>query len=63
MIDRASGEVRTLAGSGDEPGYADSERGHEVRFDTPCGIAINGDGTLIVADKSTSLILITIPFV
>ncbi len=42
------GRVRTLAG-GSEPGFADG-MGPDARFDTPCGIAITGDGSLLVAD-------------
>ncbi|MGH9766282.1 MAG: SMP-30/gluconolactonase/LRE family protein [Blastocatellia bacterium] len=42
------GRVRTIAG-GAEPGFRDG-RGDEARFDTPCGIAVNTDGSLLVAD-------------
>jgi sugar lactone lactonase YvrE len=41
-------QVRTIAG-GREPGFADGA-GAEVRFDTPCGIAVAADGSLLVAD-------------
>src|SRR5262249_8360664 len=41
------GRVRTIAGG--EPGFRDG-RGAEARFDTPCGIAIGADGSLLVAD-------------
>ena len=44
------GQVRTLAG-GEEPGYRDAATGAEARFDTPCGIAVDVDGSLIVADS------------
>lgn len=43
------GRVRTLAG-GAEPGYRDALTGAEARFDTPCGIAVDMDGSLVVAD-------------
>jgi DNA-binding beta-propeller fold protein YncE len=43
------GQVRTIAGGG-EQGFADAANGSEARFDTPCGIAIDVDGTLVVAD-------------
>lgn len=43
------GRVRTVAG-GSEPGYADAANGSQSRFDTPCGIAVDLDGTLVVAD-------------
>ena len=42
------GRVRTLAG-GHEPGYLDAS-GEAARFDTPCGIAVSKDGTLLIAD-------------
>jgi sugar lactone lactonase YvrE len=45
----AGGRVSTLAG-GAEPGYTDAASGATARFDTPCGIAIDVDGTLVVAD-------------
>ncbi|MDQ3820936.1 MAG: hypothetical protein M3362_25075, partial [Acidobacteriota bacterium] len=47
------GEVRTIAG-GDEPGFADAANGADARFDTPCGIAVDVDGTLIVADTGNN---------
>lgn len=43
-----NGRVRTIAGGG-EPGFRDG-RGDEARFDTPCGIAVVADGSLLVAD-------------
>ena len=43
-----AGQVRTLAG-GREPGFADGA-GAEARFDTPCGIAVTDEGSLLVAD-------------
>ncbi|HKQ76823.1 MAG TPA: hypothetical protein VJ810_24220 [Blastocatellia bacterium] len=43
-----NGRVRTIAG-GDGPGFRDGN-GAEARFDTPCGIAVNTDGSLLVAD-------------
>jgi sugar lactone lactonase YvrE len=42
------GCVRTLAG-GREPGYVDAV-GADARFDTPCGIVVMPDGSLIIAD-------------
>jgi len=42
------GSVRTIAGGG-EPGFRDGAGG-DARFDTPCGIAIDRDGSLLVAD-------------
>jgi DNA-binding beta-propeller fold protein YncE len=43
-----NGRVRTIAGGG-EPGFRDG-RGAEARFDTPCGIAVGADGSLLIAD-------------
>lgn len=42
------GQVKTLAG-GREPGFADGA-GAEAHFDTPCGIAVAKDGSLLIAD-------------
>ena len=42
------GQVITVAGKGG-PGYADGDAANAL-FDTPCGVAVNRDGTLIVAD-------------
>lgn len=43
-----NGTVRTLAGS--EKGFGDSVTGLEAKFDTPCGVAIEKDGSVLVAD-------------
>jgi sugar lactone lactonase YvrE len=45
----AEGRVRTVAG-GDAPGYRDASAGADAQFDTPCGIAVDTDGSLVVAD-------------
>jgi sugar lactone lactonase YvrE len=45
----ATGHVRTVAG-GNEPGYRDAPAGADALFDTPCGIAVDTDGSLVVAD-------------
>ena len=42
------GQVSTVAGKG-TPGYADGDR-NTAQFDTPCGVVITTDGSLIVAD-------------
>ena len=44
----ADGQVSTVAGVG-TPGFADGTRSTSL-FDTPCGIVIAADGTIIVAD-------------
>ncbi|MCL7715321.1 gluconolaconase [Stenotrophomonas mori] len=44
----SDGRVWTLAG-GDHPGWADGQAG-EARFDTPTDLAVDGNGTLWVAD-------------
>lgn len=43
-----NGKVSTFAGS--EKGFADAENGLSAKFDTPCGLAIFGDGRILVAD-------------
>ena len=47
------GAVSTLAGS--TRGFADGPAS-EARFDTPCGIAVAGDGTIYVADAGNDRI-------
>ncbi len=42
------GQVRTLAG-GHEAGFADGS-GVDARFDTPCGIAVTDEDSLLIAD-------------
>lgn len=42
------GVVSTVAGAG-TPGFADGSR-ESALFDTPCGVIVTADGTLIVAD-------------
>jgi sugar lactone lactonase YvrE len=49
-----NGRVRTIAGGG-EPGFRDG-RGAEARFDTPCGIAVDVDGSLLIADTGNQRI-------
>jgi len=43
-----NGQVRTLAGSA--RGFSDAKRGDRALFDTPCGIKLNSDGGLLIAD-------------
>jgi len=42
------GQVSTVAGAG-TPGYADGDRNNGL-FDTPCGVIVTTDGSVIVAD-------------
>ena len=51
----ASGMVTTLAGCGGERGHVDGQ-GAEARFQAPFGVAIDGDGNLLVADMSSQRI-------
>jgi len=44
----SQGQVRTLAG-GASPGFADGQ-GLGAAFDTPCGLVLQADGTILVAD-------------
>jgi len=48
------GTVSTLAGSG-EPGLLDGVAAH-ARFDTPCGVAIDPAGRILVADTGNGLV-------
>ena len=50
----ADGQVTTVAGKG-EPGFADGDR-NTAMFDTPCGVAVTPDGSLIVADTGNDLL-------
>ncbi len=44
----SDGHVKTVAGA-KEPGFRDG-RGDEARFDTPCGVVVGSDGSILVAD-------------
>lgn len=48
------GAVTTLAGS-PGPGYVDGPAAG-ARFDTPCGVAVDGSGTIYVADSGNGLV-------
>jgi DNA-binding beta-propeller fold protein YncE len=48
------GEVSTLAGT-DSPGYQEGDGSH-ARFELPTGIALDGDGTLYVADRGNEVV-------
>ena len=50
----AGGEVSTIAGAG-LPGHADGQSDVAL-FDTPCGIAVDGQGNLFVADTGNDAI-------
>ena len=50
----SSGHVSTIAGSGRQ-GYVDGPA-LEAEFDTPCGIAIDREGNLYIADSGNGLI-------
>ena len=45
------GRVNTVAGRAEHAGFADGETGHQIAlFNRPCGIAVDGDNVLLVAD-------------
>jgi sugar lactone lactonase YvrE len=48
------GQVKTLAG-GSAPGFADG-RGAAAAFDTPCGLALDRTGALLIADTGNDAI-------
>lgn len=50
----AEGQVTTLAG-GAKPGDADGP-GPDALFDTPCGVAVNAEGDVFVADTGNNLL-------
>jgi DNA-binding beta-propeller fold protein YncE len=54
VIDVSQNAVRTLAGRSGEPGYADAETGSNARFDTPCGIALDPVGVLLITDTGNN---------
>lgn len=49
------GQVKTIAG-GDTPDYVDSSDGLSARLDTPCGIAVLKDDSLIIADTGNDVL-------
>lgn len=53
------GNVRTLAGS--KRGFKDSQNGSEARFDTPSGIEVLPDGSLLVADLGNRRLRLVAP--
>ncbi|MGQ0733656.1 MAG: gluconolaconase, partial [Acidobacteriota bacterium] len=48
------GTVTTVAG-GAQPGFVDG-LGIDARFDTPCGVAVDGSGVVLVADTGNGLL-------
>jgi sugar lactone lactonase YvrE len=55
-VDAQRGEVRLVAGRPGEAGYVDGT-GRDAMFDTPSGLAINGDGSLLaVADTANGVV-------
>ena len=55
----SDGSVRTLAG-GDGPGLIDGPAA-DARFDTPCGVAVDADGRIIVADTGNGVVRVIEP--
>jgi len=55
QIGPGEGRVTTLVGAGKEKGFADGQHA-DARFNKPCGLALDVDGNLIVADINNSCI-------
>jgi sugar lactone lactonase YvrE len=55
----ASGAVSTIAGAG-QPGALDGPA-LEARFDTPCGVAVDGAGNIYVADTGNGAVRLISP--
>ncbi len=53
------GTVSTLAGSA-EPGWVDGATA-DARFDTPCGVAVDPAGNIVVADTGNSVVRMIAP--
>src|SRR5439155_3851323 len=49
LIAPSTGGVTLLAGAWDQPGLVDGS-GADARFSAPYGIAVRGDGALVIAD-------------
>lgn len=49
------GMVKTLAGAG-RPGHADGDALSVALFDTPCGVAVSGEGEVYVADTGNNIL-------
>ncbi|HTJ44319.1 MAG TPA: hypothetical protein VL463_19580 [Kofleriaceae bacterium] len=49
ILDPKTGALTNLAGAWDVKGYADGT-GANARFSTPYGVAVRGDGTIVIAD-------------
>nr|HEX4312365.1 hypothetical protein [Kofleriaceae bacterium] len=52
-LDPTTGQLTTLAGTWDQAGYADAT-GAAARFNTPYGMALRGDGKLVVVDQANN---------
>jgi hypothetical protein len=46
-----TGTITTVAGTGDPGGGGDGGPATEARLDYPCGVAIDGDGNVFIADR------------
>jgi len=55
-----AGQVSTLAGAAGLPGHADGS-GAAARFWSPAGLAVDGAGNLLVADRGTHVIRLVTP--
>jgi YVTN family beta-propeller protein len=60
LIAPATGAVTALAGGWDQPGFVDNT-GTDARFSSPYGIAVRGDGALVIADFDNHRIRLVTP--
>lgn len=52
--------VTTIAGCGEEPGFADGE-GSQARFNAPVGLAVDSDGVVLVTDSKNHAVRVLVP--
>jgi sugar lactone lactonase YvrE len=56
ILDPLTGAVTPLAGGFDQPGFVNSDTGADARFSRPYGMALDDDGSILVADQDNNVI-------